>query len=178
MGSWKDIYRLAKGWVNWEGGHRHPFPTQTTTGLASLADFFLLFPPNAERDPRLQKMEKQNNKETEKKCPINSVQKQDYNVCAELYSRPFCIYLVACSFLTATQIFCLNDETQLVVLIIRAHLKNNIVQNHTFRKFTNSKETRNVPCFRLPDSGEDAKEKGTRKVGGAGKRKKEGRESL
>ena len=65
-----------------------------------------------------------------------------------------------------------------MVLIIRAHLKNNIVQNHTFRKFTNSKETRNVACFRLPDSGEDAKEKGTRKVGGAGKRKKEGRESL
>ena len=29
-------------------------------------------------------------------------------------------------------------------------------------------------CSRLSDSGEDAKVKGTRKVGGAGKRKKEG----
>ena len=35
-----------------------------------------------------------------------------------------------------------------------------------------------IACSRLSDSGEDAKEKGTRKVGGAGKRKKEGRESL
>ena len=33
-------------------------------------------------------------------------------------------------------------------------------------------------CSRLSDSGEDAKEKGTRKVGGAEERKKEGRESL
>ena len=31
-----------------------------------------------------------------------------------------------------------------------------------------------VACSRLSDSGEDAKEKGTRKVGGEGKRKKEG----
>ena len=31
-----------------------------------------------------------------------------------------------------------------------------------------------LACSRLSDSGEDAKEKGTRKVGGAGKRKKEG----
>jgi len=30
-----------------------------------------------------------------------------------------------------------------------------------------------IVCSRLSDSGEDAKEKGTRKVGGAGKRKKE-----
>ena len=35
-----------------------------------------------------------------------------------------------------------------------------------------------LACSRLSDSGEDAKGKGTRKVGGAGKRKKEGRESL
>ena len=35
-----------------------------------------------------------------------------------------------------------------------------------------------VGCSRLSDSGEDAKEKGTRKVGGAGKRTKERRESL
>ena len=34
-----------------------------------------------------------------------------------------------------------------------------------------------VACSRLSDSGEDAKEKGMRKVGGAGKRKKEGRVS-
>ena len=34
----------------------------------------------------------------------------------------------------------------------------------------------NLACSRLSDSGEDAKEKGTRKVGGAGKKKKEGRE--
>ena len=34
-----------------------------------------------------------------------------------------------------------------------------------------------IACSRLSDSGEDAKEKGTRKVVGAGKRKKEGRES-
>ena len=34
-----------------------------------------------------------------------------------------------------------------------------------------------VACSRLSDSGEDAKEKGTRKVGRAGKRKKEGRVS-
>ena len=34
-----------------------------------------------------------------------------------------------------------------------------------------------LACSRLSDSGEDAKEKGTRKVGGAGKRKKEGRVS-
>ena len=34
-----------------------------------------------------------------------------------------------------------------------------------------------VACSRLSDSGEDAKEEGTRKVGGAGKRKKEGRVS-
>ena len=35
-----------------------------------------------------------------------------------------------------------------------------------------------VACSRLSDSGEDAKEKGTRKVGGAEKTRKEGRESL
>ena len=35
-----------------------------------------------------------------------------------------------------------------------------------------------VACSRLSDSGEDAKEKGTRKVGGAGKTRKEERESL
>ena len=35
-----------------------------------------------------------------------------------------------------------------------------------------------VACSRLSDSGEDAKEKGTRKVGGARKTRKEGRESL
>ena len=34
-----------------------------------------------------------------------------------------------------------------------------------------------IACSRLSDSGEDAKEKGSRKVGGTGKRKKEGRES-
>ena len=34
-----------------------------------------------------------------------------------------------------------------------------------------------LACSRLSDSGEDAKEKGTRKVGGAGKRKKEGRDA-
>ena len=59
--------------------HRHPFPTQITAGLASLANvfrvqrFFFPFPPNAEPDPRLQKMKKHNSKETEKKCRINSV---------------------------------------------------------------------------------------------------------
>ena len=37
---------------------------------------------------------------------------------------------------------------------------------------------RTLACSRLSDSGEDAKGKGTRKVGGAGKGKKEGRESL
>ena len=31
-----------------------------------------------------------------------------------------------------------------------------------------------IACSRLSDSGEGAKEKGTQKVGGAGKRKKEG----
>ena len=36
----------------------------------------------------------------------------------------------------------------------------------------------NVACSRLSDSGEDAKEKGTRNVRGAGKRKKEGREPV
>ena len=35
-----------------------------------------------------------------------------------------------------------------------------------------------VACSRLSDSGEDAKEKGTQKVGGAGRRKREGIESL
>ena len=35
-----------------------------------------------------------------------------------------------------------------------------------------------LACSRLSDSREDAKEKGTRKFGGAGKRKKEGTESL
>ena len=36
-----------------------------------------------------------------------------------------------------------------------------------------------IACSRLSDSGEDAKVKGPRNVGGApGKRKKEGRESL
>ena len=38
--------------------------------------------------------------------------------------------------------------------------------------------TASLACSRLSDSGEDAKEKGTRKVGGVVKRKKEGRESL
>ena len=32
---------------------RHPFPPQTTAQLVSLADFFLLFPSNAEPGPRL-----------------------------------------------------------------------------------------------------------------------------
>ena len=35
-----------------------------------------------------------------------------------------------------------------------------------------------LACSGLSDGWEDAKGKGTRKVGGAGKRKKEGRESL
>ena len=46
--------------------HSHPFPTQTTAGLASLADFFSSS-HNADPGPRLQEMEKHNNKETEKK---------------------------------------------------------------------------------------------------------------
>ena len=46
--------------------HSHPFPTQTTAGLASLADFFSSS-PNAEPGLRLLEMEKH------KKCRINSV---------------------------------------------------------------------------------------------------------
>ena len=41
-----------------------------------------------------------------------------------------------------------------------------------------SRTVLHLACSRLSDSGEDAKEKGTRKVGGTGKRKKEGRESF
>ena len=93
------------GWGEWTGG------ATATLSLPRLPPIFFSSSLNAEPGPRLQKMEKQNNKETEKKCRINSVKKQYCIVCIELYVRPFCIYLVACSFLTSTQMFCLNDDT-------------------------------------------------------------------